>query len=789
MSLALGGRARKLVVAGFVLAGCGNSPAGQSPRQVRVETSRHTPVDSFFATATLGNGRTVSLACPANPGAELGAARCTAHGFEAPAEPGLSQITLRSQGLAFVSTGVDASNTPVTVELPGLSDAEVTPDYATRLDGVTCSDELRALGLSLRTDLGESYSVKFYIRDLDSEPHVYFQNTQKHPLHFDFVRNVLGIPGTADQFAADTYAGDDRKAFAGTLTSYPAAGGRARGAEVDVERPWTLNFFPADTLTVQQVLLAHRLLEERLTCFHWVGPTTRLVYVPATTEREADAAANESAFTRAGVAWMTRAELLGGMRWQAMNDGIAYGTLRRLAPEELAKSPISFRDLLLLPRIPNEPPLSGGTITEEFQTPLAHVNVAARSRGTPNLAYPDALQDPEIASRIGQLVRFEVTASGFSIVDASTTEATGFWQSRAPERFVPSFDSSSSGILSFADIGFADSIRVGAKAANLAELSHFLGENAPTKGLAIPFHYYERFMSSSRTSPALCDAARDACFAEGRANALCERARELCLPGEESESFSELVERLLADPNFNEDTALREAALAQLRYCIEHTPVDIEFGQLLDDAVFEVFQGAKVKLRSSTNSEDLPTFSGAGLYESYGAYARGDKAASKLVARVFSAIWSFRAFEERSFWNIDHEAVRMGCAINEAFVDELANGVLITQNIADPATYGMYVNVQKGEASVTNPEGGELPEIFSILADTNYQVSRSRFSSLSPNTPLLSEAEIKSLYAAGARAQEHFSRLYGRSVPLDIEFKLTPAHQIVFKQARPYTPR
>lgn len=131
----------------------------------------------------------------------------------------------------------------------------------------------------------------------------------------------------------------------------------------------------------------------------------------------------------------------------------------------------------------------------------------------------------------------------------------------------------------------------------------------------------------------------------------------------------------------------------------------------------------------------------------------------------------------------------MGGAINEAFVDELANGVLITQNIADPTTYGMYVNVQKGEASVTNPEQGELPEIFSILADTNYQVSRSRFSSLSPNTPLLSEAEIKSLYEAGGRAQEHFSRLYGRSVPLDIEFKLTPAHRIVFKQARPYLPR
>jgi phosphoenolpyruvate synthase/pyruvate phosphate dikinase len=486
---------------------------------------------------------------------------------------------------------------------------------------------------------------------------------------------------------------------------------------------------------------------------------------------------------------MSHAELLGGLRWQAMNDGVAYGTLHRLSPEQLMHSPLSFRDIVMLSRIPNEPPLAGGTITEEFQTPLAHVNVAARSRGTPNLAYPEAFQDSEISARVGKLVRFEVAASGFTLEDATAEQARGFWAARAPERYVPSFDSSATGILSFAEIGFADSIRVGAKAANLAELSHFLGPNAPATGLALPFHYYEAFMSSARTSSELCDAAQDACVVDGRDVELCGRARDICLPGDATETFSELVTRLLGDPTFNEDTAVREAALANVRYCIEHSPVDPELGLLLDDRIFEVFGSAKVKLRSSTNTEDLPDFSGAGLYESHGAYGRGDKAASKVVTKVFSSVWSFRAFEERAFWNIDHEAVRLGCAINEAFVDELANGVLITQNIADPTTYGMYVNVQKGEASVTNPEQGELPEIFSILADTDHQVLRSRFSSLSPDVPILSTEETKSLYEAGALAQQHFARLYGRSVVLDIEFKLTANHQIVFKQARPYAPR
>jgi pyruvate, water dikinase len=450
---------------------------------------------------------------------------------------------------------------------------------------------------------------------------------------------------------------------------------------------------------------------------------------------------------------------------------------------------VSFRDILLLGRLPNELPLVGGTITEEFQTPLSHVSIAARSRGTPNLAYPDASKDPTVSSLIGELVRFEVAGGGFSLSDATLDEAEAFWNSRARERYVPTFDSSTTDILEFADVGFEDSIRVGSKAANLAELSHFLGANAPRTGLAVPFHYYEEFMASSRTSSELCDAAERDCVEAGRDAQTCERARALCAPQGVAETFSDFVARVIADPDFNQDTALRDAVLGNLRYGIENTPVSADFGQLLDSRVSEVFLDAKVKIRSSTNSEDLPNFSGAGLYESFAARATGENAASKIVTKVFASVWSFRAFEERAFWNIDHAAVRMGCAINAAFSDELANGVLITQNIADPTTYGMYVNVQKGEASVTNPAEGALPEIFSVLADTNYQVARERFSSLSPDAPILSGDEIKALYEAGDLARAHFAKLYGTEVVLDIEFKLTPEHQIVFKQARPYSTR
>jgi pyruvate, water dikinase len=772
---------------GLVLGGCGE-PAAPDPVTLEVFTTEGAAVAEFLATVTFEDEQVETVGCPSKSQAST-RLRCDGERLELLGAARPRELFVRSRGNAFHASKLEGAERRLTVRVEPLAEAEETPDYATRLDGADCLDQLRELSIPFASELGESFSVKFYIPSSEGAPRVYFQNTREHPLHFDFARNVLGVTGTADDFAAATYTGANRTAFAGTLVSYPSVRAGARGAATDVVAPWTLSFFPGDALSGDQARLVHRLVEERLTCLSWTGATERLVYVPATNEREAEAEADDGGFRRDGIGWMSRRELLGGLAFQALNRGVAYGTLQRLTPEELEKTPVSFRDVLLLPRLPNELPLVGGTITEELQTPLAHVNVAARSRGTPNLAYPGAGMDPDITSYLGQLVRFEVTSGGFTVTSATSDEARAFWEARTPARFVPTFDVERAGFPSFDEVGFGDWKSVGTKAANLAELTHFLGENAPRHGLAVPFHYYDQHLRASLTSAELCDAAEQSCARDGRSAEVCARARALCLPDSGPEPLGDWAARLLQTPAFNEDTALREASLASLRYGIEHSPLAEETGALLDERVGEVFGDAKVKLRSSTNTEDLPDFSGAGLYESHGAYAKGDRAASKVLAKVFASVWSFRAFEERAFWNIDHLAVRMGCAVNQAFVDELANGVLITQNIVDPATFGMYVNVQRGEASVTNPEGGALPEAFSILADADYQVARSRFSSLSPDEPILTRDEIKALYDAGALAQSHFSKLYGRSVVLDIEFKLTPEHRIVFKQARPYVAR
>ncbi|MFO0745982.1 MAG: PEP/pyruvate-binding domain-containing protein [Myxococcota bacterium] len=196
-------------------------------------------------------------------------------------------------------------------------------------------------------------------------------------------------------------------------------------------------------------------------------------------------------------------------------------------------------------------------------------------------------------------------------------------------------------------------------------------------------------------------------------------------------------------------------------------------------------------MRSSTNAEDLPSFSGAGLYSSYGAQLGTSDPPSKRVCKTWASVWNWQAFEERAFWNIDHMAVRMGVAVHQAFPDEQANGVLITQNIGDPLTRGIYVNAQLGETSVTNPVGGAIPEIFVITpGPTGVQVARLRFSSLSPDAPLLSDDEVRALYQAATTTQQHFAPLYDEPadlLALDIEWKLHgPERALFFKQVRPY---
>jgi hypothetical protein len=498
-----------------------------------------------------------------------------------------------------------------------------------------------------------------------------------------------------------------------------------------------------------------------------------------------------SDFKASGMRWLTRQTLYRGITLQLLNAGEAYGTLRLLSPENLITSALSYRDIALLSRLPNEMPLVGGTHTEEVQTPLSQVNVAARSRKTPNMALPGASMLPAIAALRDSLVRFKVTADTFLLEKTTLVDAERFWEGLhpiAPE--IPASDLNRSSIEPFSHLAFSDRTRIGVKAANLAELSHLLGANAP-HGFAVPFAHYADFLTYARLSVIVGDAAASDCLQEGRESEVCTEAAAYRKPFCESNStLQPLIDSLLADIRFQSDSRFREASLDGLRYLMRHIPVDTAFGRGLDAMADSLFRGKRIRLRSSTNAEDLEDFSGAGLYHSTGADASGPELPSSEIRKVWASVWNWQALEERSYRRIDHRKVFMGVAIHASFTDEAANGVLVTRNLADPAFDGFYVNVQPGEMSVTNPTDGSLPEIFTV---TGGAVIRQRYSSLSPNQAVLSDLEIAKLEALAAELQSHFAELYNKdprdpTFALEMEFKLdTPDRSVFIKQVRPFS--
>jgi hypothetical protein len=767
--------------------GCSSGAAPTLVVELRDSAGVHP--DAFRV--VVARGEEVSgWSCPASDHSSVG--RCTAIGFELfGAGPGV-QLSIESRGYAFQELELtEPLPAPLLIELEPLPPFQVTDSYRTGFAEDTGEAEFASLAVPAETELGPAQLVKFYLQ-LGAEPRVYFQNTRRFPRHLDFARDALGVPQSSASFADATYRGADRRAFAGTLTYLPAVSFACRALGGTATAPVTLEFFPDDDLSPQQARLVYRLLAERLSWLPLGGSDRRLLYVPAGSTQEAQLMEDARAFTLREQLFGTHVELFAGLDRQFLNPGLALGTLRRFSPEQLATAIVSFRDVLLLDRLPNELPLSGGTITNELQTQLSHVSLAARARGTPNLALMGAADDPRIAALIGKLVRLEVSAGAFELRGASFEEADAFWRARAPAALLPTSDLSLQGLPAFDQLAFTDSARVGSKAANLAELHRLLGAEAPD-GFAVPFSAYDAYMHANGVTPELCERARASCNAPGRAPEPCAGAQARCRASAAgAESYADLVERLLSDPELAADTPLRDASLATLSFLVRQGRIPVDFAQQLDAKVGELFGEAQVRLRSSSNVEDLPGFNGAGLYESVSARADGAEAASLRIRDVWASGWSFRAFEERSFWNVDQRRFQVGVAVNAAVDGELANGVLITQDLAHPGAAGLYVNVQRGELEVTNPERGALPEVFSIVAGPGggREVIRQRFSSLTPEQPVLSDSEIARLAELAEQTQLRFAELYGvpaNALALDLEFKLVgEERRLLIKQVRQY---
>ncbi|MFT4525831.1 MAG: hypothetical protein ACI85F_001989, partial [Bacteroidia bacterium] len=202
--------------------------------------------------------------------------------------------------------------------------------------------------------------------------------------------------------------------------------------------------------------------------------------------------------------------------------------------------------------------------------------------------------------------------------------------------------------------------------------------------------------------------------------------------------------------------------------------------------------GTAVRCRSSTNNEDLPGFSGAGLYTSKTQHL-DEGHISKSIKQVYASMWNFRAYEERDFYRVDHFIAAMGILCHPNFEEEQSNGVGISIDPIYETEETFYLNTQVGESLITNPDPNSVPEEILLyenpLQAGGYLVLR--LSNLvEPGELVMDQVYLDQMRDYLTVIHDEFAILYdvvgAEGFGMDIEYKVTAEDQLVIKQARPW---
>ncbi len=632
--------------------------------------------------------------------------------------------------------------------------ASTEPDF---LQQIGCAEDFDALSsIPVSAGIPGTLSVKTLVDRLDGDA-LYFQNSRKYRVHYDFASAHLSGNGQPivpllTQFNQTEYYSPDRRFLLGALNYYEGPG------------VWAYEISPYDTASAEMIESAFRQIQKNT----YFGAD--IVFHPTS-----DAVAQAAKSLPGDIPVMTTDELFEDIDYQPLNLGTSMGQLRFVTTQDLERGDVSFRDIAVLDIVPNDIAVVSGIITAEFQTPLSHINVLSQNRGTPNMGLKGSFDDPRLRALAGKWVELNVGPFEYSVTEVSKERADEWWKEHMPEKVgVPELDLSVKDLRDVEDIldiegkGLATSLAeaipaFGGKASHYAAFPYMDGEVVPfPKAFAIPVYYYRQFM--------------------------------------EQNGFDARVAAMIADEKFSGSPVVRKLELENLRDDIKLASVDKEFEDVLLDKLRVDYAGIRMRFRSSTNCEDLDGFTGAGLYTS----KSGDPADSQrpvldAVRKVWASVWNFRAFEEREYRSIPHAAVGMALLVHRSFPEEEINGVAVTANLFDALGMepGFYINAQLGDVSVVIPPNGVTSDqlIFHYNMPGQPIVFMAHSNLIPEGQTVMTRAQTATLGRALKAIHEFFNPLYGPATQehfyaMDVEFKFDgePGEEpaLFIKQARPY---
>lgn len=294
----------------------------------------------------------------------------------------------------------------------------------------------------------------------------------------------------------------------------------------------------------------------------------------------------------------------------------------------------------------------------------------------------------------------------------------------------------------------------GAKTANVSAMRTFgFPDGTIPDGFGIPFYFYQEFMKYN--------------------------------------GFFDEIELMVKDSAFISDITVRNAKLADLRSDIKIAGMPGWMSDQLSVMQNSFPAGTSIRCRSSTNNEDLPGFSGAGLYDSK-THHPDEGHISKTIKQVYASLWNLRAFEEREFNRVNQFYASMGVLCHPNYDNEKVNGVGVSADPFYKTENTFYSNSQLSEELITNP-GSAFPEELLIrrFPDDGADYSVIQYSSLlNVDSLLMTDMQLDLLRQFLLTIHNRFAVLYNAennsTFAIDIEYKIDASNQLVIKQARPW---
>jgi hypothetical protein len=509
--------------------------------------------------------------------------------------------------------------------------------------------------ISVTYDANTPYALPhvMIVIDRQNNNRVYYVNKKRYSFHKDFVNGTYLSLERGREFFINNYLKPNRRFILGTLAYQTPI------------RRWTFEFWEGDLIPPELIQLTYQVVNKT-----FFAP---VAFKPNSLRQD------EASSSLAGVQRVLLSDIAKEQAYQALNIAKGIGRIHIISKLD-DHVEIGSNEILVLDEVPVQLPPVAGIITSQPSTPLSHINLLAKGWGIPNAYIKNA---KELLKQYDTWwVTFETLRENYTIKRANIDQLREYQrrQSQRLDLMKPRSDLTETRLLDLSQQRARASVAFGGKSANLGEVmfAKLPGIVVPN-GFTIPFSYYDEFIKHNQ--------------------------------------LDDVIFGLLNDQKFVHDPAYRREKLVQLRQTIEKAEFDPELREKVLKKVASEYAGKGLFVRSSSNSEDLPNFSGAGLYTTV-PNVRGDQELIDAIRKVWASLWNFEAYEARERAGVDHSKIFMAVLLQEGINSE-SSGVMISTDPFDPENRAaIYISAKRG-LGIKVVEGQRIAEQIIFRPRTN----------------------------------------------------------------------